>query len=172
MAMTHETLERLEVRYRAPLLRFFSRKLRRRADAEDLTQDVFVRLLRDEREDAHRSPDSYIFTIAINILRDHLRRKAVRQAYDDANGATIDFDRIEDLGPERVLLGKEALAIATAKLAALPARTRKMFLLFRFENMKQHEIAALYGLSISTVEKEIAKAAHAVASALAQGGAP
>ena len=55
-------------------------------------------------------------------------------------------------------LTQEALIEAVGTLGELGDRTRDIFLLFRLENMRHREIAALYGITVSTVEKHIAKA--------------
>jgi RNA polymerase sigma-70 factor (ECF subfamily) len=57
------------------------------------------------------------------------------------------------------LLGKDALADVLRSLDELGERTRNIYVLFRLENMKQKEIAALYGIGVSTVEKHVMKAA-------------
>src|SRR3546814_15781185 len=61
---------------------------------------------------------------------------------------------VEDRSPERVLLGQDALQQVLAALAELNERTRDIYILFRRENIRQREIASLYGISQSTVEKE------------------
>jgi RNA polymerase sigma-70 factor (ECF subfamily) len=65
---------------------------------------------------------------------------------------------VEDRSPERVFRGKETLSSVMRSLGELEERTRNIFILFRLENMKQREIAALYGISQSTVEKHVMKA--------------
>ena len=64
------------------------------------------------------------------------------------------------MGPERVLLSQEALAAALRALEELGERTRDIFVLYRLEKMKQREIAALYRISVSSVEKSIARASE------------
>jgi RNA polymerase sigma-70 factor (ECF subfamily) len=65
---------------------------------------------------------------------------------------------MEDRSPERVLLGEATLAEALQALDELTELTRNVFILFRLENMKQREIAALYGIAQSTVEKHVVRA--------------
>jgi RNA polymerase sigma-70 factor (ECF subfamily) len=168
MALAHDTLEELNQRYRTPLFAYFRRRVARRADAEDLTQDVFVRLLRAQPEKLGKSADFFVFRVASNLLRDHIRRKVVRQIVCEADidELPVHADVFEALEPERVLLGKEALETATDALSELPRRTVEIFMLFRFDQMKHREIAELYGLSASSVEKEIAKAMRALTSAI------
>jgi RNA polymerase sigma-70 factor (ECF subfamily) len=65
---------------------------------------------------------------------------------------------IEDRGPDRILLGQEQLEIVFEALAEVSQRTRDIFVLYRLENMKQRDIAALYGVSVSAIEKHVVKA--------------
>jgi DNA-directed RNA polymerase specialized sigma24 family protein len=50
------------------------------------------------------------------------------------------------------------LAALVARLMELPERTREIFILYRVENIARRNIAQAYGLSLSTVEKEVARA--------------
>ncbi|MNY62597.1 RNA polymerase sigma factor [compost metagenome] len=65
---------------------------------------------------------------------------------------------VEDRDAERVLLAKERVSGYLKALEDLGSRTRDIYLLFRLEGMRQKEIAALFGISASTVEKEVMKA--------------
>ncbi len=65
---------------------------------------------------------------------------------------------VEQLSPERVLLGRDSLRDVLCTLDELGARTRDIFMSFRLERMKQREIAALYGVGVSTVEKHVMRA--------------
>jgi RNA polymerase sigma factor (sigma-70 family) len=167
MAMSADAFDPI---YRKSIFRFFRRRLSRPADAEDLTQEVFVRLLRYRRTESEKDiSDALVFTIASNLLRDYARRKAVRKnviALDDAALAEADHSADTTIDPERVLIGKEAVSIAMAALSALETRTQEIFLLFHFEEMKQREIASLCGVSFSTVQKHLVKAMTAITAAI------
>lgn len=166
---------RLDERFRAPLMSFFLRRTGSRQDAEDLTQEVFLRIIRREDELPAEFAEVYIFKIAANLLRDRARQAVSRQKPDhfsleaaggaDPGSHRVPADLIEDLGPERVLLSQEALAAALTALEALGERTRDIFVLYRLENMKQRQIAALYGISVSSVEKHVARATEHLALA-------
>ncbi|MEI9927532.1 MAG: sigma factor-like helix-turn-helix DNA-binding protein [Sphingomonas sp.] len=65
---------------------------------------------------------------------------------------------VEDRTPERVLQGRDEVTEVVRALGELKERTRDIYLLFRLEQMKHREIAVLYGISQSTVEKEIMRA--------------
>jgi len=165
--------DELDRRWRAPLMVFFGRRLGSRQEAEDLTQETFVRLIRTasttEEQTLDAKPGSYVFTVASNLLRDHARKtrthhSAAHCSIEDAS-ASPELGLIDDIEPERVLLGEERLKLALEALDELGERTADIFILVRMEKMKQREVAALYGISVSAVEKHLAKAmAHLAAS--------
>lgn len=158
-----ELRARLDARFRGPLMSFFTRRVGDRAEAEDLTQEVFVRLIGSNSLENIENTDAFVFRVASNLLRDR-SRKALRAGgksalpLDKAIISELAKEFVEDRGPERVLLGKERLADVLAALDELGERTRNIFILFRLENMKQKDIAAVYGISPSTVEKHVMKA--------------
>ena len=158
----------LVARFHSPLMSFFLRRVHNRDDAEDLTPEVFIRILRRDETVPVENPEIYIFRIAAHLLRDRARKATTHRAADHASLDAADIELadvdkhdpalVEDRGPERVLLSQEALIEAVGTLGELGDRTRDIFLLFRLENMRHREIAAVYGISVSTVEKHIAKA--------------
>ncbi len=78
-------VERLFAEHRAALQAFFRRRIRSKADAADLAQEVYVRMLRVSDQEAIRSPVHYLYTVANNLVKEHaaLDRR-------QANGIDID----------------------------------------------------------------------------------
>jgi RNA polymerase sigma-70 factor (ECF subfamily) len=147
--------DHLSQSYRVPLTRFFQRRVGSKAEAEDLAQDVFVRLLRRMDGEPINDPEAFLFRTAVNLLRDRTRRDMTV----NSNAAEL-ADRqqtIEALSPERVLEGKQLLRTALQALNELDARSRDIFILNRLEGMKYAQIAQLHGLSVSSIEKIIVK---------------
>src|SRR4029077_3323190 len=63
-------------RYGQRLRRFLSQRLRNVADAPDLAQEVFLRLMRVEHHETIRSPEAYLFTVASHVLHQHTLRQS------------------------------------------------------------------------------------------------
>ena len=145
----------LNRRWRPALMSFFLRRVRNHAEAEDLTQEVFARLLSGSTE--ARSPDAYVFQVAANLLADRSRRLRVRTDYREA-ASRLDGLGIELLDPHRIVAARIALATFASSVEALPERTRVIFILYRVENMSLDAIAESYGISKSAVKKHVAKA--------------
>lgn len=158
-----ELTRQLDARYRAALMSYFLRRVRDRAEAEDLTQEVFLRIVRRPAEELENA-EVFLFTIAGNLLRDRARRAQTRRACDHrslddpADDLTRSPSLVEARAPERVLMSQEALGEVLRALDELGERTRDIFILYKLEKMKHREIGALYGLSASAVEKYVRKA--------------
>ncbi|WP_291875162.1 sigma-70 family RNA polymerase sigma factor [Caulobacter sp.] len=153
---TPHDLRGLDRRYRPALMAFFMRRAATHSDAEDMTQELFAKLARAE-DPAMQNPDAYVFQMAANLLRDRHRRERVRAGYRAAMAAGDPVD-LEPIDPARILQGREDLGEVSRALRELPERTRAIFLLYRLEGMKQAELATLYGMTTSGVQKHILKA--------------
>ena len=155
-------LEEWSRRYRPALLSFFQRRMPSGADREDLVQEVFLRLARQDLT-AIANVEGYLFQAAANVLKDW-RRRGMRHAADAHEPVEEDLPAEVDFTPERVLLGKDAVSALIAALEALPERTRAVFLLYHFDQLPQAEIARRLGIAVRTVENNMAKAhAHLAA---------
>lgn len=150
--------------YRQELFHFFRKKVGSHQDAEDLTQDTLVRLINRPPDIKSRSSSAYIFTVALNLFRDHSRKLRVRfrekHAPDTLDDLFLSIVASEEPDPERVLIGKSQVEAVVSALNELTERTRSIFILCRVEGMTQREIAAKLGISASAVEKHVSKALH------------
>lgn len=149
-------LEGVVARFRMPLLRFFQRRAGPGDDADDLVQDVFSRLAGCDLAPVENI-QGYVFQVAANVLRDRARRSNVRSI---VSRVPEGFDVEDEAGfsPERILQGKEALQTMVAALYELPEHVRVVFIHYHFDGVAQVEIARRMGLSLSTIEKHMAKA--------------
>jgi RNA polymerase sigma-70 factor (ECF subfamily) len=109
------------------------RRLKDHSEAEDLTQEVLLRVLRASQAGQVDRADGYVFKVAINVLRDRHRR-AVRRGspdfvpLDEALAGDLERQLVEDLSPERVLLSRESLANVLRAPEELGERTRNIFI--------------------------------------------
>lgn len=152
-----EPLDELARRYRGALLRFFTKQLGNAADAEDLTQEVFVRLVRHEDRTSIRHMEAYLFQTASNLLRDRLRRDVTHRTRDHLSLEDANFEGVVP-SEERVYQGREAIQDFLSVLAEMPPRRRAVFLMHRFRGLSYGAIAMELGISVSVVEKHMMKA--------------
>ena len=143
-------------KYVPGLRRYFSKRVPPR-EIDDLVQEVFLRMQAHAEGPPIEHLDRYLFTVAASVSTDQARRRAVRHETAHETLQEIHYPT-EELTPERVLLGREALEMIVGAIAALPARTRDVFVLHRFEEMSCARIAEQFGMSASAVEKHIMKA--------------
>jgi len=153
-------LAELDSRFRVPLMSYFLRRVGDRTEAEDLTQETFVRLIGSATFERADQAHAFVFRVASNLLRDRARLAArwKKHPYTPLDFTLIDEvarEIAEDRGPERVLIGRESLAEVLAALDELGERTKSIYILFRLEGMKQKDIATLFGMGLSTVEKHV-----------------
>ena len=139
------------------VLRAYFQKRAPSADADDLVQDVFLRLHSRSEQESVDNPERYIFKIASSVLIDRHRHELARglglhDVLDE------EFGLVDELSPERTLIGRQEHVRAIQALRELPPRARAAFTLHRFEHMTYAAIAQRMGISINGVKHLIARA--------------
>lgn len=130
-------------------------RVRNEADAADLAQDVFVRLLRQPRLAAPDAPRAYLATIAQRLAANLHRRRALEQAYLQAL-AQLPEDCVPS--PEEQLVLRQVLTDIDEALHALGPKVRQAFLLAQFEGRPYTAIAKELGVTPRTVVTYVARA--------------
>lgn len=141
------------------------RRVRCKATAADLIQDLFLRFWKRPKQPVE-ALDSYLMRSARNLAIDHLRSEQARlrsldhleDLYDVPETASIDF----------ALQAREELQHIQGALQALPERTRQIFLLNRVHGCTYADIANSLNLSQSAVEKHMMRALDACKACLEQ----
>lgn len=138
-------------------MRFFLRRAASPNDAEEMVQDLFLRLLRRADFMTLENVDGYVFEAAANVARDRGRHDQAR-----GGGRHVDIDSLsaesDEPGAERVVAGRQRLATLLKVMNTLPPRARTIVILRRFENLTYAEIATRLGISVSAVEKHMVRA--------------
>jgi RNA polymerase sigma-70 factor (ECF subfamily) len=133
--------ETLYKRHRGALYRFVLRALKQAAPAEELYQEVWIRVIEARgRYTPQARFTTWLYTIAHNLLVDHWRKKGLTlvQLDDDAGVAAAD-------NPARQAEARQALTRLASALEALPAAQREAFLLHEEGGLTVAEIAAVTG---------------------------
>lgn len=146
-------LDALSTAYRPALVSFFVRRVRSLAEAEDMTQELFMRLA-GANLDTIEMPERYLFRMATNLVRDRALYERRQYHLKEDYGRQPGFG-IELIDPQRLAEGQEMLKELKAALGELPERTRDIFILYRIENVALKTIAAQFGISVSAVEKHV-----------------
>lgn len=163
--MVASGLSAVLVANRGPILRF----LRARGageDAEDILQELWLKIDRLEAEGPIADPRAYLFRMADNLMHDRvrasMRRSNREQAWTEAGFDPAGHD--ETPSAERTLVARQRLRRVEMALATLGERTQIIFRRFRLEGITQSRIAQEEGISVSAVEKHLQRAYRVVAT--------
>jgi len=141
---------------RPMLLRMLTARLQSAEDAEDVLQDLWLKL--DQMADRTiNAPAPLLFRAAANLATDR-RIAASRRAARDVAWAEHQPGPDEVPGMERDLLAREALEQANHVIDRMPPRMATALRLYRIDGMGQRDIANELGVSVSAVEKLLRKA--------------
>jgi RNA polymerase sigma-70 factor, ECF subfamily len=132
--------------------------------AEDVTQEVFLALMRDgHRYDARRGPAAaWIYGVARNHVRRRLERERPLRALDE--------DAAQEAGLLEGVVRREAVETVRRAVLALPAHYREVVVLCELEEMTYAEVAGLLGCALGTVRSRLHRARALLAADLARAG--
>ena len=169
--MTAQQLKSVFLESRPALLRFLRARGAATDEAEDLLQDLFIKL-EVQPTNSIAEPRAYLYRMADNLMLDR-RRSAQRrskreetwldESQDSAAGARV-------VASDDLLIAQEQLRQVGAALATLPLRTVEIFRRFRLDGERQKIIAADLGISVSAVEKHLQRAYDVVVAVKAEAG--
>ncbi len=154
-------------KYAPALLRFTDRMLSDRSLAEEVTQEVFVKLIaRAHQYDGRAEVSSWLFAIAANACRDRRRR--------DRRAPVVPIDAMPEPaergeGIERVLIDRERREAVRRALAELSEEQREALVLARYHGLPYSEIAEILGISIGAVKTRIFRAVEALKVRFSEG---
>ena len=141
----YSIIEEAYKEYYPVIYRYVRCRIRCKYEVEDLVQDVFMRLLDYDNMLQKSTIQSFLFTIARNLVIDYLRcyykkQEMILCAYENF---------IEEI------IAKDLLIIERLRLSAFPQQRRKIYSMSRFEEKTLCEISEELQLSKSTVENHL-----------------
>lgn len=148
-----KTFEIIYNTYAKDIRRFLFYKFQSIDKAEDLMQDVFIKLWDNCGKVDYDKVKSYIFTIANNMFLNEVKHQKVVQNYNKLNKKEATNE-----SPEFILLEKEFMNKIETAIADLPEKQREVFLMNRIEKKKYRDIAQQLNISVKAVEKRMHQA--------------
>ena len=153
-------------KYRRPLIGFMYRLCHNPATAEELAQEVFLRVYRSRTSyEASAKFSTWLYRIATNLAVNHARdtrherpEKTVRLDEPDQETGTTPDLADESLSAEEQLLKRERLAAIRSKVNALPERQRLAVMMHKYQQMDYRQIAAVMKLSESATKSLLFRA--------------
>jgi len=154
-------------RYQASVARFAYRFVGDKARAEELAQEIFLRLYRSaKRYRASAKFKTFLFRVATNCCLNEVRRweyHVSRSITEPGDSSEIESVAADDARPDQSLDGLELEAAVGAALREMSPRERAAFAMCRFEGMPYREIAVALSSSEAAVKSLIHRATLAVA---------
>jgi RNA polymerase sigma-70 factor (ECF subfamily) len=151
------------------------RMLGNQVDAEDVTQDVLLQVLRKgETFRGESAFSTWLHRIAVNIALAYRHKRAVRHDQQMSapeeileESSPVPPGRHWQLPPDQLLLNAETQRLIEDAIAQLPAMYRDVYLLADVEGLPNHEIADLLGLGMPAVKSRLHRARLRMRDALA-----
>uniref|UniRef100_UPI0032177843 RNA polymerase sigma factor n=1 Tax=uncultured Draconibacterium sp. TaxID=1573823 RepID=UPI0032177843 len=132
-----------------------------REAAKDITQEFFIKLWSNRHQlDIQTNVSAYLYQSCKNGALNHIRKENTRHRYIELKelpSIQVDNDFLEE---------QELIAFVDECIEELPNRSRQVFLLSRFEGLKQKEIAAKLNISVKTIKNHIWKSLQYLRSCL------
>lgn len=155
------SLEHLTERFHAPVFRMVFYRTRSRPDAEDITQEVFIKMF--ESIQHLKDPKAFkpwLYRIALNRVRDHARKKSILRFF----GSTVDMEHMADSGgnpgsfPEHDVVKREFFEQIHQFTQKLARFEKEVFLLRFVDGLGIREIAEVMKKNESTVKTHLYRA--------------
>lgn len=144
--------------YGSELHRFLLRRLRRREDAADIAQEVYVRLLRLPRTDLIRKPHAYVYFVAAQVAAEHSMREKNEPVAFDSEALQRLADSQAYARPEEMAESVDVEAELQHLLRKLSVTHRNVLILKKRDGLSIKEIAEALELSEHTVKKYLFQA--------------
>lgn len=147
----HKAFETIFIAYYNKVKYFINGLIKSENDAEELTQDIFVKLWIN-RQSIHpeKSFNTYLYTIARNTAFNFLKHKMVEAAYVKTYPHTQTSDSTDE-----IIFAQEISLLSEMAVSRMSMQRRKIYQLSRNNGLSNEEIATQLGIAKKTVENQI-----------------
>ena len=154
-----DIIEHYYRQHRDELLTFVGSRLGVKTDAEDLVQDVFLRLLADScRPITPLTLPSLVYTMARNLITDHYRRRRCQQEF----ALLMEGMKNEKTSMESAIFARDALRCMEQGLSRLPSQTAEIYRLHIYDGMQVSDISRHLHQDYKAVEYRLGQARRLV----------
>ena len=155
---TKALVERLFAAHRGALQAFFYKRVRHHADATDLAQEVYVRMLRVRDLSSIRNSEAYLYTVAGNLAKEHAARDRRRGIAVDIEDATVQPELTELASFDSEVDVAQQVKRLREVLRQLPPRCHAAIVLQYVHGLSYEEIAQRLGISLRMVKRDLGQA--------------
>lgn len=159
-ADTKSFVAEIAARYGRRLRQFLSVRLRNVHDVPDVAQEVFLRLMRVDRQDAIRNPEAYLYTVASHVLQQHTLRQSTDPVFVEITDAFAELKLPETENPAVKADTAGRMAMLERALAQLPPKVGAALVMHRVGGYTVPEIANQLGVGRESVKKYLMRAAE------------
>jgi RNA polymerase sigma factor (sigma-70 family) len=157
---------------RPNLIRFFAARTGSQAAAEDLAQELYLRLAGRPPGEAAENPTAFIYRAATNLMVDRTRGEARAAARDSqwrgAHTTLLAGQEVAEEPPaDEAAASRQRLRQLVEAVAELPPQMQRAFTLHKLEGLSHAQTAQTMGISVKSVEKHISAALKALTARLA-----
>lgn len=152
------------------LIRYVQRFLRSHAEAEDVSQEAFLRAYAAEVGGATEFSEALLYTVARNLALSELRKRTTRasELIDDAYDLDASYFRYD---PEAQAMDRNMIECVERAMLLMPPRCLEVFQLRKIDDLSHAEISAKLGISVKTIERHLTKALRICRDTLESGDA-
>jgi len=165
-------------RYQARLLNFIYRTVGDRERAEDLVQEVFIRVYRHlHRFDRSKKFSTWAYTIASNLAKNELRNRSrnplvlfqtIRNSWSKDDDRPLEFED-NTTRPDDLFRKRHLRELVENSVAQLPEHHREVFVLRELEGKSYEEIAEITNCNLGTVKSRLNRARNSFAEIIGPG---
>jgi RNA polymerase sigma-70 factor, ECF subfamily len=150
----HNAFEEVFTAYYNKVRYFITGLLKSEADAEELAQDIFVKLWINRGSiDPQKSFNAYIYTVARNAAFNFLKHKHVETSYLE------NYTELNEVaGSDELIFAKEIGLLIELTVAKMPVQRKTIYQLSRNQGLSNDEIASQLGIARKTVENQLSLA--------------
>ncbi|MBS0384644.1 MAG: sigma-70 family RNA polymerase sigma factor [Proteobacteria bacterium] len=152
---------------RGDLVRFFTLRTSSPAEAEDIVQDIYVKIAK--HAETPDNPAAYLYRLGANVMIDRARARRRSSARDDTYSRAFRVETpagevtVDAPDPDAAIDARQRLARVMAVVDAMPPQRRRVFLMHKIEGVAYADIGARLGISQSAVEKHMIAALKSLA---------
>lgn len=151
-------VERLFAAHRGALQAFFYRRVRQRADATDLAQEVYLRMLRVKDISTIRDTEAYLYSVASNLAKEQAASDRRRGVSIDLDDTTIQEQLAQRAKFDGEILAEQQIARLRTVLRGLPPKCHAAVVLQYVQGLSQQQIADRLQISPRLVKQYVAQA--------------
>ena len=142
-------------RYKGPIYNLAFRMTGHHQQTEDLAQEIFLRAYQSlDKFDASRRFFSWLYTLALNLLRNHLKKRKPLRLHD-ARNTRQKLEVADHRNPELIVNEMEQCRLLSQKIQALPVSQKEAVVLRYYQDLSFEDIAEILDISLSAAKMRV-----------------